>query len=263
MNSLFSLQDCFLASRRWQTLLLNLAVEDKDDTREMKYEKVLNLWIAHLARVPSILRHGYKLRDDNMHGMPPDVQQVMIFAQQTEKLRADADAWYKRWIAVVPEPVEIPSRESGSPYPLVLSYRNPWFGSIFVGYWATMLILQECLNQCRWPIDYADANRRCANNIYRSLETVAQGIMGPYRVGYAMRIAYGFGDVATQTWIISLLHRYEKTCMCFLDSPCSGSSLHRNVAHLKADNNTSFQTQLRPRRRIRNQNRTSIITTDM
>jgi hypothetical protein len=36
--------------------------------------------------------------------------------------------------------------------------------------------------------------------------------MGPFRVGYAMRIAYSFAHVTVQRYIVSLLQRYERLC---------------------------------------------------
>jgi hypothetical protein len=212
MRSLFRFEECFLARKRWQKLLLSLAVEEEGDIPAVKYDKAINLWMAHLARVPNVLRQGFALKEANDRGLPIDFAHAMTFAQEAEALRLDAVAAYARMRQVLPEPSEIPSQDPASPYTMVLVYQNPWFGCVLIGYWATMLILQESLNQCKWPVDFTEENKKCAVNIYRSLETVGEGIMGPYRVGYAMRISYNFAHVTVQRYMIGLLRRYEKLC---------------------------------------------------
>ncbi len=59
-----------------------------------------------------------------------------------------------------------------------------------------MGILQECLNVCGYHVNYTESNKELAGNIFRSVEVVGAGFMGPYRVGYAVRIAYEFADDA-------------------------------------------------------------------
>jgi hypothetical protein len=104
----------------------------------------------------------------------------------------------------------VPSQDPGSIYDTVLSFSNVWYGSFWMSCWATLLILQECLVQCQWPIDYTASNRELARNIYRSIEYVGAGLLGPLRVGYPLRIAYEFADLRTQLWIGSLLTTFEK-----------------------------------------------------
>lgn len=53
--------------------------------------------------------------------------------------------------------------------------------------------------------------RKLAESILRSPETIAAGVMGPFRVGYSVRIiAYELVDLPTQLWIKSLLIRFER-----------------------------------------------------
>lgn len=54
-------------------------------------------------------------------------------------------------------------------------------------------------------------NRHLCRIIYRSFEKLGAGLMGQYRIGFAMRVAYGFADVPTQLWIRALLDRSVKT----------------------------------------------------
>lgn len=220
MNAMFSGQDCFLAKRAWQKslshtfdahIVLNQdsLLVDQIIPREAVF--LMEDYFENLAKLPRILRYGYELREAKRHGMPIDEAKVVLLLKHTNATRAGVLHWYQEFEKWADSPVEAPSQDCTSIYPTVLSYTNPWLGSLYMGYWATMLILQEILNHCQSKVDYTDNNRQCANNIYRSLENVGAGVMGPFRVGYALRIAYDFADLDTQYWIRGLLSHFEKT----------------------------------------------------
>ncbi|KAF3769887.1 hypothetical protein M406DRAFT_354165 [Cryphonectria parasitica EP155] len=81
-----------------------------------------------------------------------------------------------------------------------------------LAYWANLLILQECLNQCEAGPErpFEASNRRLATDILRCTEHVGHGVMGPYRVGYGLRIAYDFVDRPTQLWTLMMVDKYNK-----------------------------------------------------
>jgi hypothetical protein len=135
---------------------------------------------------------------------------MTLLVRRAEKLRSEVAALFEAYTALAPTPAEVPSQDPGSIYETVLSYSNVWHGSFWMSFWATLLILQECLRLGQWPVDYTASNRELARNIYRSLECVGAGLMGPMRVGYPLRIAYDFADVRTQMWIGSLLERFKE-----------------------------------------------------
>lgn len=58
--------------------------------------------------------------------------------------------WYKEFKTLPGMPKDALSRGPGSPF-LVVLHEIPWVGSMHMGYWASMLILQEALVQCQWP----------------------------------------------------------------------------------------------------------------
>jgi hypothetical protein len=142
--------------------------------------------------------------------MPVEPAQVTLLVRRAEKLRSEVAAIFGRYTALEPAPTEVPSQDPGSIYETVLSYSNVWRGSFWMSCWATLLILQECLVQCEWPVDYTASNKELARNIYRSIECVGKGLLGPFRVGYPLRIAYEFADLRTQLWIASMVARFEK-----------------------------------------------------
>lgn len=211
MHAMFSGQDCFLARRPWQRLLSEEPVVDGhgDVTLAEMYAIADRYWI-HLARLPAMVHRGYAVREARRHGLPIEPAQVTLLMRRAEKLRSEVAALFDRYTALAPAPTEVPSQDPGSIYETVLSYSNVWHGSFRINCCATLLILQECLVQCQWPLDYTASNRDLADNIYRSIESVGAGLLGGLRVGYPLRVAYDFADLRTQLWITSMLARIEK-----------------------------------------------------
>ncbi|KAB5570190.1 hypothetical protein GE09DRAFT_698513 [Coniochaeta sp. 2T2.1] len=213
MHALFSGQDCFLARRAWQKLLTDhpVIIDNRGDGTLTELYAITDRYGVYLARLPAILHRGYALREARKHGLPIEPTPVTLLVRRAEKLRSEIASLFEGYTALAPAPTEVPSREPGSIYDTVLSYANVWHGSFRMSCWASLLILQAVLDQCRWPAErYAAANGELARSIYRSVECVGAGLLGPLRVGYPLRIAYEFADLRTQLWIASLLTKFEK-----------------------------------------------------
>jgi len=213
MHALFSGQDCFLARQAWQKLLTANVVR-ADSTLTEVYTLTDRFW-NHLARLPAILHRGHALREARKHGLPIEAANVTLLERRAEKLRSEIAALFDSYTALAPQPTEVPSSDPRSIYNTVLSYTNVWHGSFRMSCWASLLILQAVLDECRWPPSaderyYTAANRELARCICRSVECVGTGLLGPLRVGYPLRIAYEFVDLRTQLWIGSLLVKFEK-----------------------------------------------------
>lgn len=228
MQSLFSGQDCFLAQPKWQNLSIRLS-EPTVDEEGNGAEEALDItriptppWVRHqdgyftlLAKMPLVLSWGYSIREERRHGITPDPNRVKLLAEQAGSLRSECCAWHERAISggAITPPVEVPSADSTSPFSTVLEFSNPWIGSVETSYWATMLILQEALNQCYEDGQegrYDEENQELARNILRATESVGRGIMGPYRISYALRIAYDFVDLPLKMWVLSAAARYSQ-----------------------------------------------------
>uniref|UniRef100_A0A8H7TSN8 Zn(2)-C6 fungal-type domain-containing protein n=1 Tax=Bionectria ochroleuca TaxID=29856 RepID=A0A8H7TSN8_BIOOC len=177
MNSIFSGEDCFLVQDKWQDVMMDGSAGSGRgmlvDALTAKRSKVADKYFALLAKIPSVLRRAYPLREARKKGW------------------RDYLAFEKDMRQIVADPIDVPSQDPRSPFATVSWYENPWVGALHMGYWASMLIVQD--------------------KILRSFENVGGGIMGGYRVGYAMRVVYEFVDLPTQLWITSLLHDYEGT----------------------------------------------------
>ncbi|KAK9779624.1 hypothetical protein SCAR479_03690 [Seiridium cardinale] len=214
MNALFSGEDCFLADEPWQSVMRHKpGVPTNTIVGKIISPDGLDVgdrYFQLLARLPGILRHGYALREANARQEPIDIQKALLLAESTQQVHTGFLEWYPRLLSIEPEPTEIPSKDPASIFPHVLHYGSPWMGALYMGYWASMLILQEILIQCRYPVDFRETNSDLAQNILKSIENVGHGVMGAFRCGYSLRIAFEFVDDRQKAWIGMWLGRFER-----------------------------------------------------
>lgn len=205
MNALSSGQDCFFAEEPWQSVIVhNTGTPTRtvpDTVTNSDNVEIGDHYFLLMVSLPCILRQGYALSEANVRGEPIDIPRALALAESAQQLHAKFLDWYPRLLTIAPAPKEIASEDPASNFPLVFQYDSPWMGSLYMGYWASMLILQETLIQCRYPSDYAKTNKEFALNILRSVESVDQGVMGAYRCGYGVKIAFEFADEKQKAWL--------------------------------------------------------------
>jgi hypothetical protein len=174
-----------------------------------------DVYFALFAKLPGVLRLGFPMREAKKHGMPLDRTDLALLHQRTASLYRELQDWAVDLPRLFPAPTEVPSQDPGSLFPTVLRYDNVWYGPLYMGYWATLLVVQwslalscEELGEACPP--FALSSDELVRSILRSLETVGEGVMGGYRIGYSVRVVYDFADLPTQLWIRTLLQGHEK-----------------------------------------------------
>lgn len=167
-------------------------------------------FIECLAELPSIMLQTYLFREAMQMGIAVDVEKVMTLSQQAVDIHMHFSTWFEDYQTLDMMPEEVLSEEPEPLYACVLKFKDAWHGSMVNGYWASMLILQETLRLCQWPVSYEESQREYVQNILKSIEHVGKGIMGPYRMGYAMRIAYELANAESQQWIRDRLDKFSK-----------------------------------------------------
>lgn len=164
-----------------------------------------------LADMPEVMWWGYPVREALVAGRQVSPRRIKQVAELAAEKRKRFTEWYEEFKKLGVELREAPSQDPNSPYQVILEHPVRWLGSMHMGYWASMLILQELLMRCRWPVDYQESQRELVHSILRSVESVGRGTMGPFRLGYSIRIAYEFANAEAQRWIITLLDRFSKS----------------------------------------------------
>ncbi|UKZ63458.1 uncharacterized protein TrAtP1_004688 [Trichoderma atroviride] len=213
MSSLFfpTSSKCFLACPEWRGALCNnewgsiLSPDAPDFSMQ-----VVNSFFLCLADMPEVMWWGYPVREALMAGRQVSPRRIKQLAELVAEKRERFTEWYEDFKKIGVELKEAPSQDSNSPYQVILEHPVGWLGSMHMGYWASMLILQELLIRCQWPVDYQESQRELVQNILRSIESVGRGTMGPFRLGYSIRIVYEFANAEAQRWIITLLDRFSK-----------------------------------------------------
>lgn len=171
-------------------------------------------YVLH-AKMPRVIHMGYSLRRDRKDGIEPGPKQINQLRSRAEHLRTSHLTWFARAreAGAFPGPFEVPSPDPTSPFATVLDFRDPWEGSIVLAYWSNLLILQECINDCceaGTSKPFEAANFQLANDILRGMVKIGAGFMGPYRVGYPLRVAIDFVDRDTQAWVLKKVDKYNE-----------------------------------------------------
>lgn len=170
-------------------------------------------FLSNLAQLSPVLHSGYLLREAHKAGISVESDKVSALSHLAAVNHARWTQWYDDFTALdFPPPIEVmPTDPEASLFQTVLVFQSPAAGSLLMGYWASMLVLEETLVQCGTPrADSHSTTRYFVEQILRSLESVGQGTMGPYRVGFAVRIVYEFATAEEQRWIASMLDRFSQ-----------------------------------------------------
>ncbi|KAK6707691.1 hypothetical protein SNK04_008663 [Fusarium graminearum] len=170
-------------------------------------------FLANLTQLSPVIHWGYLVREANRAGVSVEPSKISALAQMALASHARFVQWYEDFEALeFPRPIEtLSTNPATSLFETVIQHQSAAAGSLLMGYWASMLILEETLIECGTPRANSDVSSRYfVEQILRSIESVAQGAMGPYRVGFAVRIVYEFATGEEQRWIARLLDKFSK-----------------------------------------------------
>lgn len=205
-------QPCFLSRPEWQTVM-------RDNRRRLIHPAdmaddaidAVDEYNCRLAHVPEVIRLGYPALQAAQKGEMPDPACVAAARPVAMRCHSLMREWHSTYGHVLTPGDEVLSEDPDSLYVTVLSYPVAWVGALQISYWATMLLLQGMLQALGSDEDFASQQVEFVNGILRSLEHLGQGPLGPYRVGFAVRIAYEVASAEAQAWIRKMLDKFTKT----------------------------------------------------
>ncbi|RAK94933.1 Zn(II)2Cys6 transcription factor [Aspergillus ibericus CBS 121593] len=204
MHSLFSGQSCFLASREWHSVM-----EQQFTGFSAEVDGLVEQFFAYFTYAPSLIHELYDLKEAD-HTSQSTTARVSNLLAQTFAMQGKLLAWYDRFSQAAPVPYEVLSPSGDNLYPVVLWYSDENVATFFCSYYSYMLILYEILRVCGSPGEHAATMVFFRDQICKSVEFNAQGLLGPYRMAFALRIAYEVPDPTTKLWIEGCLHRLSK-----------------------------------------------------
>jgi len=206
MEALFSGKACFLDLEEWKYIALQ---RPADSFFAQLYEKTDEL-ARCIAKLPWLVKEAYALRTANNLEASTMVR-ISALIHHTLEVYGRLQHWYEEFVAFTPLPEEVPSSTQDQLYPVVYSYCNSSIATAFCGYYATNIILHRILIECHHPAGNTREVSLTVEKVCKSVEFLAAtGTLGPYRVGFAMRIAYEFATVGTKLWIRKWLVQFEK-----------------------------------------------------
>lgn len=204
--------ECFLARPEWRSVMrdrgrhLLQAPDFNDEAIEAVDE-----FNSRLAEIPAVVKVGYPVMEAAKRGLPIDLEAAATTCRLAAACHVRMSEFWSTYHHLFPAPVEVPSTDPQPLYPTVLVYESRWAATLQMSHHATMCLLQEFLQQQGWTQSFAVSQKEYTQIILQSVEDVSQGPLGPYRVGYALRIAYELADLEAQEWIRGCLDQFKST----------------------------------------------------
>ena len=169
-----------------------------------EFSQLLDEFAGHLAAVPGLVRRVYALSTFNS-------TQVSSLILSTLHIYDHFRDWYDQCNQVIIQPDEVPSSFNDSLYPVVYRYSDVSTAMLLCSYYATTIILHNILKACHYDGDYDAETARLRDKICMSVEYVyGTGIMGAYKLGYSIRVAFDESPPNTQIWIKGWLGKFAK-----------------------------------------------------
>ena len=204
MHSLFSGQECFLASEDWHSVMK----EHYDKSLPAGLGYLLEEFIAYFTHVPSLVHKLYHLKQVDQ-ASPETLVQMSETLIRTLEMKSKLDAWYEGFSSNVPTPYETISPSRDTLYPVVLSYSDVNSASLFCGYYSYMAIIHELFRACGYPGEHEAMVIYFRDQICKSVEYNGKGLLGPYRMAFPLRVAFEVADPVVKSWIESWLMRFS------------------------------------------------------
>ncbi|KAJ2906862.1 C6 zinc finger domain protein [Zalerion maritima] len=218
-SSIFEFEECFLAKKQWRPLCDSAEFSKRYlDQTNASDDAITTLEIAdqHLMALADLTLQFKDMQEYHSglrHRLEVDPAQKAALQSACEKQIST----YKKWYEMLTEerrkfssaPVEVPSEDPESIFPVVLRFDNPWAGTVFLGFWACMFLYKFTLwnlDADKYPCYRAEAEKH-REDILKSLEFIAKGVSGLYRIGFGIRLIFEFSSPMEQAWLRGVLRR--------------------------------------------------------
>jgi hypothetical protein len=202
---MFSGEECFLASDQWHEKMRQRFTTDLP--AELHHS--IELFFAYFTHAPSLVQKLYSLRHAELSSVEA-LQTISEVLSQALEMQTKLAIWYEQYSKIAPPPVEILSSMGDKLYPIVLSYTDVSCATIYCGYYSYMVIIHEILKTCGYPGDHEMMVVYFRDRICMSVEYNSVGMLGPYRMGFPLRVAFEIADPVTRSWILNRLGQFSQ-----------------------------------------------------
>lgn len=202
---MFSGEECFLASPDWHKKMRQQFTTDLPSELHHSIES----FFAYFTYAPSLVHKMYALRHVDVTSAEA-LHMISEVLSKALEMQTDMILWYENYSQIAPPPVETLSSTGDELYPIILEYTDVTQATIYCGYYSYMVIIHETLKTCGYPGDHAMMVVYFRDQICKSVEYNSVGVMGPYRMGFPLRVAFEIADPVTRSWILSRLEQFSK-----------------------------------------------------
>lgn len=203
---MFSGDRCFLASDEWHEKMRQQFTTDL--SAELHYS--IESFFAYLTYAPSLAHELHYLKHVDMTSAEA-LQTISVVLFKALEMQTELVMWYEQFSCIAPPPVETPSLTRDDLFPRTLVYTDMNHATIYCSYYSYMAIIHEILKTCGYPGDHAMLVAYYRDQICKSVEYTSVGVMGPYRMGFPLRVAFEAADAVTASWILSHLEQISKS----------------------------------------------------
>ncbi|KAJ6131381.1 hypothetical protein N7523_001841 [Penicillium sp. IBT 18751x] len=205
MHSMFSGEQCFLASEEWHHMM------QQQYTSEMPIDlhNSIEQFFAYFTYAPSLVHKFYSLKEVDL-STPKAQQTILTTLTQALDMQSKLAVWYEQYSQIAPLPVEVPSSIEDGVYPAILVYEEMLHAAIYCGYFAYMAIIHEVLKTFGHAGPHGSMVVYFCDQICKSVEYSGVGVLGPFRLGFPLRVAYEVSGPLTRSWILTRLESFSK-----------------------------------------------------
>ncbi|OQE46382.1 hypothetical protein PENCOP_c001G02856 [Penicillium coprophilum] len=205
MHSMFSGEECFLASDAWHDKMRQQYTSDLPPEVHNRIEQ----FFAYFTYAPSLVHKLYSLKHVDATSAEA-LQTISEVLSEALEMQTNLAIWYEQFSQIVPPPTETTSQTGDQLYPIILTYTDVSYATIYCGYYSYMVIIHEVLNFCGYPGQHEAMVAYYRDQICKSVEYNSVGVMGPYRMGFPLRVAFEVADPVTSSWILKRLGQFSK-----------------------------------------------------
>lgn len=203
---------CFLSKPEWKVVMRDAGrhiLHGPQVSHTMIH--IVDCYFDYLVELLDVFRTTRHIRDTTDTGCKSRTKSVdeRSLHQQAINLYSHFSEWHTELTDFGLRPEEVPSQTPDSPFPTLLRYRSPGLGAMFMGYWASLLIIQEALAYCQDSTCQIDPKEQLVRNILQSVEYVGEDEVGLYRISFAIHVAFEFADCEMQRWIRTMIPRID------------------------------------------------------
>ncbi|KAL3490436.1 hypothetical protein BJX62DRAFT_225863 [Aspergillus germanicus] len=205
MYSLFGGTECIFASDEWHSVMK----QQGNPGLSFELGNLVEEFFTYFTLSPSLVHKLYSLKEADFTN-PATLAKLAELLKEALEFREKLVLWYDKFCHATPAPYEVLSFTGDTVYPIVLWYSDVNSATIYCSYYSYMVLIHEILRTCGYPGEHGAMVAHFRDQICKSVEYTAQGLLGPYRMGFALRVAWEVADAVTKQWIRGCLKTFSE-----------------------------------------------------